>query len=231
MAFLLSCSVNAQVLSGDNAKSINKNLAEVRYDNRSAAPLYMEFLPSSMISSSEGMSGIAGILGMSSADSWQRTRNEKDDLGFTHSRYQQYYQNIKVVTGEYILHQKGNRLVSANGVFYSQLTISTTANISAQEALDQAKKDIGASKYLWECPESEQIALTGKVYSPNGELVILPSIKGDKKHKAILCWQLDVYATAPHARYNVYVDSNTGTIVFTDNRICTITTNDTSVIK
>ena len=115
-AILLSCSLNAQVLSGDKAKFINKNLAEVRYDNRSIAPLYMQFLPSSVISSSEGMSGIASILNMSSADSWQLMRNDKDDLGYTHSRYQQYYQNIKVVTGEYILHRTGiiSRIVISN---------------------------------------------------------------------------------------------------------------------
>ena len=230
-AVLLSCSVNAQVISGDNAKSINKNLAEVRYDNRSAAPLYMEFLPTSVISSNEGMSGIASILGISSADSWQLIRNDKDDLGFTHSRYQQYYQNIKVVTGEYILHEKGNRLVAANGVFYNKLSLSTTANISSLQALDQAKKDIGASKYLWECSDAEQIALTGKVYSPSAELVILPSINGDKKQKAVLCWKLDVYATTPHERYKVYVDANSGAVVFKENRICTITTNGTAVTK
>lgn len=230
-ALVLSCSVNAQVLSGEKAKAINNNLTEVRYDQRTAAPLYIEFSSGSSVVASDGFGSVASILGMKASDTWQMTKNEKDDLGFTHSRYQQYYQNIKVVTGEYILHQKGNRLVSANGVFYSQLTISTTANISAQEALDQAKKDIGASKYLWECSDAEQIALTGKVYSPNGELVILPSINGDKKQKAILCWKLDVYATAPHARYNVYVDANTGNIVFKENRICTITTNGTAVTK
>jgi Zn-dependent metalloprotease/subtilisin-like proprotein convertase family protein len=230
-ALVLSCSVNAQVLSGEKAKAINNNLTEVRYDQRTAAPLYIEFSSGSSVVASDGFGGVASILGLKASDTWQMIRNEKDNLGFTHSRYQQYYQNIKVVTGEYILHQKGNRLVSANGVFYSQLTISTIANINAQQALDQAKKDIGASKYLWECSEAEQIALTGKVYYPNGELVILPSINGDKKQKAILCWKLDVYATAPHERYNVYVDANTGNVVFKENRICTITTNGTAVTK
>ena len=156
-ALLIGSVANAQVLSGDNAKSINKNLSEVRYDNRSAAPLYMEFLPSSAISSNEGISGLASILGMSIADSWQLIRNDKDDLGYMHSRYQQYYQNIKVVTGEYILHAKGTKLVSANGIFYKPINISTIAGLTQQQALDQAKKDIGATKYLWECSQSEKI--------------------------------------------------------------------------
>jgi Zn-dependent metalloprotease/subtilisin-like proprotein convertase family protein len=230
-ALLFSGVVQAQVLSGNSASSINKNLAEVRYDNRSTAPLYMQFLPTSSISSNEGMSGVASILGMSAADSWQLIRNDKDNLGFTHSRYQQYYQNIKVVSGEYILHVKGSRLISANGLFYNQLNISTTASINAQQALDLAKKDIGASKYLWECSEGEKKALTGELYLPTGELVILPSLIGDKKQPPVLCWKIDVYATSPHERYNVYVDANSGKIVFKENRICTITTNGTAVTK
>ena len=230
-ALLLGSVAHAQVLSGDNAKSINKNLSEVRYDNRSSAPLYMQFLPSSIISSNEGISGIASILGMSSADSWQLIRNDKDDLGYTHSRYQQYYQNLKVITGEYILHTKGTKLVSANGIFYKPINVSTIAGLTQQQALDQAKKDIGATKYLWECSEAEQIALTGKVYSTSGELVILPSLNGDKKQKPVLCWKLDVYATTPHERFNVYVDANSGKVVFKENRICTVTTNGTAVTK
>lgn len=230
-AFLVFGSVNAQILTSEQAKSINNNLSEVRFDQRTDAPLYMEFTSGSNITAADGINGLSSILRMKSGDSWQLIRNDKDNLGFTHSRYQQYYQNIKVITGEYILHEKGNRLVAANGVFYNKLTLSTTASITSLQALDQAKKDIGASKYLWECSEAEQIALTGKVYTPNAELTILPSINGDKKQKAVLCWKLDVYATTPHERYNVYVDANSGAVVFKENRICTITTNGTAVTK
>jgi Zn-dependent metalloprotease/subtilisin-like proprotein convertase family protein len=228
---LLSFSVNAQVLSGEKAKAINKNLMEVRYDQRTKAPLYLEFSAGSAISATEGINGIANLLGTKAADTWQLIRSDKDNLGFTHNRYQQYYQNIKVVSGEYILHQKGNRLVSANGVFYSPLSINTTASITEQQALILAKQNIGASKYLSDCSEAEQMALTGHIHNPTGELVILPSFNNGAKQSPVLCWKLDVYATTPHERYNVYVDATTGKIIFKENRICTITTNGTAVTK
>lgn len=116
-AFLVFGSVNAQILTSEQAKSINNNLSEVRFDQRTDAPLYMEFTSGSNITAADGINGLSSILRMKSGDSWQLIRNDKDNLGFTHSRYQQYYQNIKVITGEYILHEKGNRLVAANGVF------------------------------------------------------------------------------------------------------------------
>ncbi|MFM7016176.1 MAG: M4 family metallopeptidase [Bacteroidota bacterium] len=230
-ALLISGQIDAQVLSGNDAKAINKNLAEVRYDARSTAPLYLSFLPGSAISASDGMNGLSSILGCSNNDFWRLIRSDKDDLGFTHSRYQQYYKNIKVETGEYILHQKGTQLVSANGMFYSHLTLSISYTVTAEQALEYAKKNIGAKKYLSDCPESEQMALLGKIYQPIGELVILPSLNGDKKQQPKLCWKLDVYAANPHERYNVYVDANSGSIRFKENRICTITTNGTAVTK
>jgi hypothetical protein len=57
------------------------------------------------------------------------------------------------------------------------------------------------------------------------------TINGDKKQKPVLCWKFDVYASQPNARYNVYVDANNGSIIFKENRICTITTNGTAVTK
>lgn len=230
-AILVAGSVSAQILTGEQAKSINSNLSEVRFDQRTNAPLYMEFTSSSNITTTDGINGLVSLLGMKSGDSWKLIRNDQDNVGFTHSRYQQYYQNIKVVTGEYILHQKGNRLVSANGVFYSPININTNASISEQQALNNAKQDIGATKYLWDCSEAEQVALTGKFYNPTGELVILPSLNGDKKQKTELCWMFDIYATTPHVRYNVYVSAQTGKVIFKENRICTITTNGTAVTK
>ena len=110
---LLTLQSKAQVFNGRNAQNINSNLSEVRYDERSDAPLYLEFIQGSSISASENMNSIAGILGMSSGDSWKLIRDDQDDLGYTHSRYQQYYNNIKVITGEYILHKKGKQLQSA----------------------------------------------------------------------------------------------------------------------
>ena len=56
---LLSFSVNAQVLSGEKARAINKNLMEVRYDQRTKAPLYLEFSKVSAISGTEGINGIS----------------------------------------------------------------------------------------------------------------------------------------------------------------------------
>jgi len=224
----------AQVLSGTNAKQIHPSAAEVRFDHRSTTPLYIEFEKSSFVSASAGMESLQTILKASSADTWKLIRTDQDDFGMKHHRYQQYYTNLKVMSGEYLLHEKQGRLVSANGIFYNRIQLNTSASLSEEQALKAALNNIGASKYLWESSKIEQEILSGHTHGdvyPHGELVVLPAQEGAKIEGAKLCWMFDVYAMDPHERWLVYVDANTGAIIFKENKICTVTVNGTAVTR
>jgi Zn-dependent metalloprotease/subtilisin-like proprotein convertase family protein len=227
-------SAKSQVLNGRAAEQVNANAKELRYDARSNAPLYVEFKTSSFISASSGMEGLTTILGSTSNDSWKVIRSDRDDLGMNHSRYQQFYKNIKVITGEYILHEKQGRVVAANGMFFDHLSLSTTPTLTEKQALASALNNIHASKYLWQCSEDEQRILSGGSATnaaPRGELVVLPSLNGDRKQGTNLCWQFDVYSKQPHERWLIYVNAQTGKVEFKENKICTITTNGTAATK
>ncbi|MFM2386399.1 MAG: hypothetical protein RL660_1156 [Bacteroidota bacterium] len=50
--------------------------------------------------------------------SFKLIRIEKDDIGFTHYTYQQYYADIKVTHGTLKLHCKNQKVVSINGEYY-----------------------------------------------------------------------------------------------------------------
>ena len=53
-------------------------------------------------------------------------RQENDNIGFTHYRYQQFFNGVPVIGGEYLLHEKKNILVSANGNIYNKLDRKST---------------------------------------------------------------------------------------------------------
>ena len=234
LLMLMLTTAKSQILSGRAAAQVNANAVELRYDSRSKAPLYIEFNTTSFISASAGMEGINDLLGATSNDTWKMIRSDRDDLGMNHARYQQYYKNVKVITGEYILHEKQGRLVAANGTFFDHLTLNTTPALNEQQALNAALKEVHASKYLWQCTEEEQRILSGKSATntvPPGELVALPSLNGDQKKSTALCWQFDVYSTLPHERWLIYVNASTGTVEFKENKICTITTTGTAATK
>lgn len=234
LLLLSVATTKAQILNGRAAEQINANASELRFDARSNAPLYVEFKANAYISAAAGMESINGILGANANDSWRLIRSDRDDLGMNHARYQHYYKNLKVISGEYIIHEKQGRILAANGMFFDHLAISTSPSINEQQALNAALSNIHASKYLWQCSEEEQRILSGGSATnaaPRGELVLMPALSGDRKQGMKLCWQFDIYSTQPNERWITYVNAQTGTIEFKENKICSITTNGTAATK
>ncbi len=234
---ILGCFLAFGMLSAQAqvAGQTTAGVADIRYDNRSSAPLFIRFNPDVFISAGSGMEGLNAYLQGGSNDSWKLIRNDADDIGMNHRRYQQYYQQVKVVTGEYILHERQGRVVSANGMFYRGINLSTVPSFTEKNALDAALRTIGASKYLWQASAAEQELWLGHAHAsayPKGELVVIPQTAEFNKTKAnVLCWAFDVYSIAPHERWMVYVNAQNGEVVFRENRICTITVNGTAVTR
>ncbi|MBK7683901.1 MAG: hypothetical protein IPJ26_16190 [Bacteroidetes bacterium] len=221
----------AQVLIGASAQAVHPSASEVRFDHRSAAPLFIKFEKSSFISTNAGMDVLRTTLNAKPSDRWTLIRSDRDELGMMHKRYQQYFNNIKVMTGEYILHESQGRLISANGMFFENINMSTSPILDESQALQLALNNIGATKYLWQSSTMEQEILSGHAHGdayPHGELVILPSQGFGKSSGTSLCWKYDIYAVEPHERWSVFVDASTGAIIFKENKICTINVNGTA---
>ncbi|MBK9045920.1 MAG: M4 family metallopeptidase [Bacteroidetes bacterium] len=224
----LSGSMMAQNLVGREAEKFHPAAQFVRFDDRTPAPLFVSFRDNSYVPASATTAIMKEVLQLSSNDSWQLIRTDHDELGMQHHRYQQFYKGIPVQTGEYIVHEQQGVIKSMNGVCYKTLPVATNPVIGESEALDRALENIGASVYLWETPDAEQIALVGHSHGkdrPKGELVILPSLGFEKGQTTSLCWKFDIYAHEPHQRYNVYINAETGKMMFKESRICTFAAN------
>jgi bacillolysin len=154
-------------------------------------------------------------LSLDENQSFSKIRTESDSNGFTHEKFQLYQQGIKVEFATYTLHSKGEKLTSMNGEFYTIKNVKTTATISAQDALNIAISQIGAKEYLWNNPQE---ALLMGYQKPKGELVYLPDMEeqGQKRtsDKVRLAYKFDIYATNPVSRGDLYIDANTGAVLF-----------------
>jgi bacillolysin len=147
--------------------------------------------------------------------SFSKIKTETDAKGYTHEKFQLYEQGIKVEFATYTLHSKSDKLASMNGEFYNMENVKTTASISPQDALNIAISHTGAKEYLWDNPqEAKQMGYQ----KPKGELVLLPSMEeqGTKRttDKVRLAYKFDIYATNPVSRGDLYIDANTGAILF-----------------
>lgn len=156
------------------------------------------------------------------ADKMAIKKTQKDNLGFSHYRYQQYYKNLKVVYGEYAVHQQKDGFVkSANGRLINGLNLGNTPAVTEKNALEAALKFMNAGKYLWQNPVMEkELKRTENnekaTYYPKGELVYAP---GNNKEDYLapdyrLAWQFRIYTDdAKVPAKLVYVDALTGQVI------------------
>jgi Zn-dependent metalloprotease len=159
---------------------------------------------------------------LSNDDQMTINKIKKDELGFTHFRYQQYYKNHRVIYGEYILHQQPDSIVrTANGRLITGLKAGSTASVTEKQALDAALRFMNAGKYLWQNTDMEkELKRTEKnqqaTYFPKGELVYAPD-KYDGRFNPSdyrLAWYFKIYPDQSEVKAkDVYVDAVTGKVI------------------
>jgi Zn-dependent metalloprotease len=144
--------------------------------------------------------------------------SEKDDLGYTHERYTQYYRGIKIENSDVRVHYLNDMFVSANGEYIDVPDIDVSVILSKEDAIQKAKKHIGAKEYMWE-DEKENNWLknitndkTASFY-PNAEIVICKNSIDFQDTTFHVAYKIDIYAKEPLRHDYVYVDSKTGNIL------------------
>jgi Zn-dependent metalloprotease len=80
----------------------------------------------------------------------KKIKTEVDDLGFTHSWYREFVNDIPVLFGHFIVHEKNNQLQSGNGKIYTAATINANNLIGPAGAINKALQFVHANKYWWQ---------------------------------------------------------------------------------
>ena len=175
----------------------------------------------------EGSQVLRQQLALTSDDQLRLARVESDQLGFTHEKFAQYYQGIRVEHADYTVHAKGGTVESISGDFEKISGLNTTPSLSASAALNRALAHMGAQKYMWQDLDEEtglkqDSNNSAASYYPQGELVIVRNElthKAADKNKSVLAWKFNIYAQEPVSRAYIYVDARTGEIVLQDDII------------
>ncbi len=187
------------------AQETDKNVSK-KEKNEKGTPTFIAFNESSTYKSSDARTIFKQQLGLKDNQNLTKLKSVTDELGYTHERFQMYHQGIKVEFATYDLHSKNGKVKTMSGEFYNIDNIQTSPSINAQAALQKAIGHLGATKFLWD-NSAEASAMN---YSkPQGELVFLPTDNGVK-----LAYKFDIYATQPLSRGDVYVDAQSGQVLF-----------------
>ena len=199
-----------------HAQEGDRNIKEKILDEK-GQPALIIFKEGSNLSSSNFQNILKENLKLQQGFSFQKIKEETDNLGLLHEKYQLYYNNVKVEFATYTINSKGGRIVSMNGEVYSPTAINVNPTISESKALEIAKSSTKGNSFLWE--NKREAALIG--YSkPQGELVLMPDLKDiaieGVQPALVLAYKFDIYATNPISRADVYVDANNGKVLFTN---------------
>jgi Zn-dependent metalloprotease len=163
-------------------------------------------------------------------------KTETDELGYTHTRYQQYMNGYPVEGTQVIAHAIGGKVTMVNGDYYQQFSPAGAA-LTEKQALGAALKKVHAEKYMWEDPaaEAHERMATGNSsfrFYPKGEMVYVHKKDADySANNMRLAYKFDIYAEVPLYRAYVYIDAATGEILEEQNRICTFDVVGTAVTK
>lgn len=136
----------------------------------------------------------------SDKDQFALVSEKTDQLGYNHTRYQQYYDGLLVQGGEYAIHRKDGQITATTGHFYENMRVDTDNDIMNEAtALSHALKQLGAEAYT---------------PPPKGKLIIAAINGNFSPDNFRLAWQFDISPTdmsiEPHT---VFIDAHTGALV------------------
>jgi Zn-dependent metalloprotease len=173
--------------------------------DRNGNPTFVKFdTKAKSVSKSETKAVLSSLFNMTSNDEYKTIRSEKDQIGYTHERFQQYFKGIKVEHAVYVVHSRNDVIESMSGEYKITNDINVTPSVSSAKAVENAKAFINAQEYMQE----------DKASTP--ELVIVNADYGKHAkdvHEMVLAYKVNVYASKPLSRDFVYVNAHTGEIV------------------
>lgn len=149
-----------------------------------------------------------------------------NNSGWQHLTYNLLYNNIPLEFCQINVHKKNGYIVSVNGDRYNNINVSTTPAISETVARNTAINHIDADLYSWQVDSLQffdSIGVPQLKTMPMGELVICPQDIEDSLPIPRLAYKFNIVAIEPEINSDVYIDAQTGTVLYSLSNICEYT--------
>lgn len=155
-------------------------------------------------------------------------RTETDQIGFTHYRFYQTWNNIPVENTMYIVHTKNGVLTGMSGSividFDKQMEQRSLNTLTEKKAIDLAIKHVAAQKYAWQDADMQtglknQTGDMNATYAPTASLVWYSPGDEINPRQLRLCYKVDVYALQPLSRKYYFIDVQTKKIIGTKDEL------------
>jgi len=233
---LSSFSLKAQTYQGGEADLKMSGAQIVRINENTGQISFALLSEQVIIAKEQSVSFITKVLNLTQLYNFKLIKEERDELGFEHLRFQQIYKGIPVLGGIIIAHFKNNKLHSFNGESFKIDETSSQNLISEKTCLSKALSTVGAITYKWQMKEEEELIKVMKSdknasWFPDGELMYCPQNLDFDKSKFTLTYKFTIHANEPLSGENIYVSAANMDIIARENLLHTTDVPGVAVTK
>ncbi|PLX07347.1 MAG: hypothetical protein C0596_10385 [Marinilabiliales bacterium] len=211
--------LSAQVFKGQEASKIAPSSDIVRMNDFSKVPDFIHFQKSVNIDLNKAINYTIDFFDSDNLniEIYQTQKNRDNEQTV---RLFQTFNGIPIEFTRWHIQLKDNKVYAMNGSLLDQINVNPTFIISEETALQNALDYSNADTYMWESEGEESLLkeFTGDnqaTYFPKAEKVIVPvNRKFNSETTYRTAYKFNIYSKAPHKRDNIYVDAQTGEILF-----------------
>jgi Zn-dependent metalloprotease len=216
---LLSIVGFSQKYQGAEANKLISGTDLIRIGSKSDLPEFVQFRTDNRLPASKFSIWAQKAFQLEEGTNLVQVSESTDKIGQQHIKYQLQINGTLVFGAFYTAHVKNDLVVSANGKIASKIA-AKTSSLSEEMALQRALEHIDAESYKWELPgEDSHLKMEQHdpeaTYLPKGELVYINPTFDFKRPTAFkLAYKFNIYAHEPLYRADVFVNANTGEVLF-----------------
>ena len=210
------------ILKGAQADKKIAGAELIRIKPQTNVPAYIRFRLGDEINVQDLDLFMRKILLPSENDELRQIDEFRDELGYTHIRYRQYYGGYPVEGSMYTAQIKNGFVHAVHGVIFDKIGKNFPIQLSEATAFEYALSHVQAEVYKWELLAAE---------APKGELLIAPLEGNYEQQDFRLAYKFDIYAHKPMSRTYTYIDAQTGALIWQLNRIHTADEEGTAETK
>jgi Zn-dependent metalloprotease len=228
--------MQAQVYHGRQAEKLIPGAESLWIPEGSGIPSYVKLRQEASFDRSGLMQWLGKNYDFSDLFGLQAISVYDDKIGGIHYRYRMTFEGHPIHDGMIIAHESQGKVYAVNGSFRPDLSPANQAQISESAALQLALAHVNALRYKWQMPEEEALLKVitdnpNATYYPTGELVMMPRQGLSAPHTHLYAWKFNVYADQPLSKKDIFINAQTGEVIFEMDRIHVGNANGTAVTK
>lgn len=224
LILLSSNSFSTEHLKGKTAGERVAESNELWYKTNSTTPSFIRFRDDVNFSEVHTLQWLKEKFDIPSAVRFSLKNSISTEDGKLHNTYSCLIGEIQVEFLKFSLHIDKGRVVSVSGIILDEYSVTNSIVLDESQAINLATELFGNARFAWDYPEEENWikVFTGDPsasFYPNPELLIVSHNIDYVNSELRYAYRVDITSRVPAVTEDVYVDAQSGEILFRNNRL------------